>query len=223
MAAEQSQYYRATFQPAEFADITYGLQLSGRYPEIAVKVERPGTTVQARAAVYIAAEEPPPQLQFDEITTVEAATVSPFDSGAIGMRATPLFGYAAGQGLYIDAAVHIDARGLTFTKTGNGPYRTIVAVTSVVFDSQGVAAGDNTQVLTYAIPEEKYSAALKDGLLYSQRVPSGGQVRISFARPSATTLQAESAPRASTSRFRTSRGAAWHFRVCASVLRTSRR
>lgn len=81
---------------------------------------RPDLRVRTRAGFVGIADKPRRQLPDTAQPELLTALISPFHSGGIGLRLTPLFCNVAEKGSYIHTWLHVDCRDLAFQEDDDG-------------------------------------------------------------------------------------------------------
>jgi VWFA-related protein len=166
---DQKGYYLIGYRPEESTfDARTGQR---RFHRISVKVKRPGLQVRSRTGFYgIPDEEAVPVRRTREQQLV-GALISPFNTSAIDMRLTSLFGNEARSGSYMRSLLYINAKSLTFTQEPDGWYKSVMDVMALTFGDNGQVVDDINRTQTIRVKGETYQTVLKNGLVYFMNVP----------------------------------------------------
>jgi hypothetical protein len=162
-------YYLIAYHPP---DNTFD-QKTGRpkFHNVRVRVKVAGLTVRSRAGFLNhsdALAEAPPRTSGEQI---RKALYSPFASGAIHLRLTPLFTNSAKDGSFVTGLLHCDARDLTFTDQPDGWHKGVIDVVSVTIGDQGQVVDSTSKTFTMTLKADAYDTALKNGLFLRFRHP----------------------------------------------------
>ncbi|MEQ1923630.1 MAG: VWA domain-containing protein, partial [Pyrinomonadaceae bacterium] len=112
-----------------------------KFNALIVKVLRPGASVRYRSGFFNVADSEKPAVSTTTQTTgqqLNAALLSPFSVGGIGLRLNALFGDDAKTGPFVRSLLHINAADLKFTDAPDGNKK-------ATFDVLAVSFGDNGQ------------------------------------------------------------------------------
>jgi VWFA-related protein len=146
---------------------------------ITVKVKSARLHVRTRSGfIGVASPEPPPASAAtpaistprwrhgERVTATNLADVlsSPFNSGDLNVRLTPLFRNSASLGSYVQSLVLVDANGLTFSDEPDGSHKSVVDVTAVLFDDNGQVVDQVVQTESIRLAGEPYKAAMERGV-----------------------------------------------------------
>jgi VWFA-related protein len=147
--------------------------------DVEIKVRRKGLTVRARRGLFgPALPRPKPVAPADPLV---AAALSPFDTGAIDVRLTTLFGYDAKTGAYVHSTFFIDPAGLTFVDGDDGQREVKLSVLLMAVGADGVPVARIRREVSMALAPEAYRSLRQRGLLYTERLPiktpGGYQIR----------------------------------------------
>jgi VWFA-related protein len=158
--------------------------------DMTIKVRRKGLTVRARRGLFGPAQHrPKPAAPADPL---QAAALSPFDTGAIDVRLTTLFGYDAKTGPYVHATFFVDPTGLTFVETADGTHDAKLSVLLMAIGVDGVPVARIRREVTMTLAPEAYRTLRQRGLVYVERLaierPGGYQVRAAIQDDRARTV-----------------------------------
>jgi VWFA-related protein len=162
-------YYLIAYHPP---DNTFD-QRTGRpkFHSVKVRVKAAGLTVRSRAGFLNhsdALTEAPARTPREQI---RKALYSPFGSGAIRLRLTPLFTNSAKDGSFITGLLHFDGKDLTFTDQPDGWHKAVVDVVSVTVGDQGQVVDSISKSFTMTLKTDAYETTLRDGLFVRFRHP----------------------------------------------------
>jgi len=128
---------------------------------LSVRVLRPGLTVRARSSFAGVPDRPPaaPKTPDEQLTE---ALLSPFDSGGVGVRVTPLF--RERDGPVVQSLVHVEARDLQFAENPAGHRTAAIDLALATLSEDGTPAGKVTRRFDIDLPEADYRHALDVGI-----------------------------------------------------------
>jgi VWFA-related protein len=168
-------YYLIGFETA----IAPGTQIGA--DDVRIRVKRKGLQVRARRARFGPAD-PDAKPEEKPVDPLVAAILSPFTTGAIGVRVTTLFGHDAGEGSYVRSLVAIDPAGLTLTPAADGHHEGDLSLLALAVDRDGRIIGQKVETVAVRLDAEAYARARQRGLRYGLRVPltaaGGYQIRV---------------------------------------------
>jgi len=165
--ADQNNYYLIGFRP----DPSIFEDAKTRFNKLTVRSNLPGLTVRYRSGFFgfedvrRARTEPSTPQQ-----KILHALRSPFVSGGIGLRLTPLFGNER-AGSFVRALVHIPGKELTFTTKPDGLSEAVITIVAYTFGDNGKVLGSAAETHTLTLTDVLHARALTRGLVYSLRVP----------------------------------------------------
>jgi VWFA-related protein len=167
---DQKGFYLIGYRPD---DATFNPQSGGqRFHNIMLRVKRPGLRVRHRIGFYstpeVTAASGAPATR--EGRLIRALT-SPLASGTISLGLTPLFGNDAQTGSFMRALIHVDARGLEFTKSADGFRQAVIRVLAVTLGEHGKPLDEAGSTETVRVAEADFEKLLGDGLRYTVKVP----------------------------------------------------
>jgi hypothetical protein len=142
-----------------------------KFRNVKVRVKAAGLTVRSRAGFLNRADAPaeaPARTPGDQI---RKALYSPFASGAIHLRLTPLFTNSAKDGSFVTGLLHCEAKDLTFTDQPDGWHKGVIDVVSVTIGDQGQVVDTTSKTFTMTLKADAYNTALKNGLFLRFRHP----------------------------------------------------
>ncbi|MCA1557060.1 MAG: VWA domain-containing protein, partial [Acidobacteria bacterium] len=135
---DQRGYYLIGYRPDESTfDPGSGQR---RFHKINVRVKRPGLQVRSRTGFYGISDERAVPARRTRQQQLLGALISPFNSNAIDLRLTSLFGNEQRMGSYMRSLLYINAKDLTFTEEADGWQKAVMDVVALTF-------GDNGQVI----------------------------------------------------------------------------
>jgi VWFA-related protein len=161
---DQSGYYLLGYSPDEGTFAALGGR--AKYYRLKLRMTRPYLRVRTRAGFVGIADKPRRQLPDTPQRQLLTALTSPFHSGGIGLRLTPLFRNMAGKGSYIHTWLHIDGRHLTFQQDGEGWRKAVLDVAIATFGKGSVATAPSAQTFEIRLPTGQFDTAMKQGLLF---------------------------------------------------------
>jgi VWFA-related protein len=149
--------------------------------DVRIRVKRKGLQVRARQARFGPAD-PDARPEEKPADPLVAAILSPFTTGAIGVRLTTLFGHEPSEGSYVRSLVAIDPAGLTLTPAADGQHEGDLSLLALAVDRDGQIIGQKVETVAVRLDAEAYARARQRGLRYGLRVPlkaaGGYQIRV---------------------------------------------
>ncbi|HLK68324.1 MAG TPA: VWA domain-containing protein [Bryobacteraceae bacterium] len=161
-------YLIAYHPPADTFDNKTGRP---KFHNVKINVKTAGMKVRYRSGFLNhsdALEEPPARTPAEQI---RRALYSPFSSGGIHMRLTPLFTNAPAQGSFITGLLHFEAKDLTFSDQPDGWHKGTIDVVAVTFGDQGQTVDSSARSFNITLKGDAYQKALNEGLFFQLRHP----------------------------------------------------
>lgn len=163
-------YYLIGYRPDEK---TFDPQKAGQqFHNITLRVKRPGLQVRHRTGFYSASSAEtasgPPTTRAGRLMR---ALTSPLASGDIEVGVTPLFGNDAEAGSFVRALIHVDARGLQFTKEPDGTLKAGIEVLAVTLGESGKPLDQADGTETIRVNQSEFERLQNAGLRYTLKVP----------------------------------------------------
>ncbi|MFI5076200.1 MAG: VWA domain-containing protein [Vicinamibacteria bacterium] len=149
--------------------------------DVRIRLKRKGLRVRARQARFGPAD-PDARPEEKPADPLVAAILSPFTTGAIGVRLTTIFGHDSAEGSYVRTLVAIDPAGLTLTPAADGPHEGDLSLLALAVDRDGQIIGEVLETVAVRLDADAYARARQRGLRYGLRVPlktaGGYQIRV---------------------------------------------
>lgn len=149
--------------------------------KIGIEVTRPGVKVRSRREFLGVSDRPDDHQVRSPAQRLVRAALSPLAETDIAVRATTLPAFSPGEGMFVRALLHIDARPLAFVDGGDGKRTASADVFAVVMNAEGAEVGHLSTGFSVSLTPEANTRALREGLAYSFRIPiqrpGGYQVR----------------------------------------------
>ncbi len=164
-----SAYYLIGFKPPP--ETFRALAGHAAFHKIKVKLNVPGLRIRYRKGFLGIPDEESPPVYKTRDEQMLAALSTPFSTGAVRLRLTPLFRNDAQSGSIVSYLLHIDARDLTFVDAEEGMKKTVVEILALTFGDNGAVADSKGKVHTVRMKPAQAVKALKDGILYTLDVP----------------------------------------------------
>jgi VWFA-related protein len=162
---DQKGYYLIGYRPQEET-------FNHRFHKIKARLKgRSGLTLRTRSGFYGVTEEearPPVYTGADRLLM---ALVSPFSSGDINLRLTPIFDKVPATGPTLRALLHIDASNLAFKEEPDGSHRADVAIQGIIFGDNGQVVVDSRQSYALRLNAERFQHTQRYGLDYIFEMP----------------------------------------------------
>jgi len=171
-------YYLIGYHPnAETFDQKTG---QPKFHRVAVRVKRPGLRVRSRTGFFGTSDRGAPPIPAGRQQQIARALTSPFATGDIHVRLTPLFTQGP-KGSYLNTMLFIDSKDLKFTPEPDGKQKAVIDVVAITFGDNGQPVDSTDRTFTFHVPPEGMEA-LKRGLLYNVshpvRKPGPYQMRV---------------------------------------------
>lgn len=175
---DQKSYYLIGYQP----DASTFDPAQSRFNQLKIKVKRSDLKVRYRSGFFgVKDEDIKPPAQTPQRQVFQALT-SPFGSGDINLRLTPLFGNDEKAGSFVRSLVHIPTKDLTFTDRPDGQREAVINVVAYLFGDNGGVVNSVGETHKLTLTESLYQRSLSSGLVYSLNVPikkgGGYQLRV---------------------------------------------
>jgi VWFA-related protein len=192
---DQQGYYLIGYRPEESTfDAKTGRR---RFHQLTVKVKRPGLTVRTRKGFFGVADEDVEAAKgpLTRGQRLVKALISPFNSDAVDLRLTSLFGNDPRSGSYVRSLVYIDAKDLTFKEEADGWHQAVIDLLAVTFGDNGQTVDQVNKTQTIRVRGKTYESVLRNGLVYFMNVPvkKAGVYQLRVAVRDAATEQIGSA------------------------------
>ena len=175
---DQKSYYLIGYQP----DASIFDPAKSRFNQLLIKVKKPGLKVRYRSGFFGIKDEDIKSVATTPQQQIMSALISPFGSGDISLRLTPLFANDASTGSFVRSLVHISTKDLTFTDKPDGRHEAVINVVAYTFGDNGRIADSVGETHTITLTDRLYNRALASGLVYSLKVPikkaGGYQLRV---------------------------------------------
>ena len=144
----------------------------GIFHRVVAKVKRPGMRVRSRQGFYGFTEG---ETRAAVITTrhqqLAAALTSPFASGNLRLRLTPLFGSTEASKPFITLLLHINAEDLTVVEEPDGLRKAVLDLVALTFGEQGAVLDELNRTETIRMKPVGYDFVKRRGLVYVIQVP----------------------------------------------------
>jgi VWFA-related protein len=167
---DQNGYYLVGYQPA---DATFD-PATARYNTLEVKVTRPGVTVRSRSGFFGRVDRTDKSAPVVDKTPREQilnALVSPFETGDINIRLTPIFTDTERQGTYVSSLVHVKASDLKFTDEPDGSKQVVFDIVAIAMGTSGVAVDSISRTETMRVKGTTYDRIMREGFVYTIPFP----------------------------------------------------
>jgi VWFA-related protein len=138
-----------------------------KFHKIAIKVKRPGLSVHTQAGFLNKQDEPPSPKGTTK--AMVAALLSPFGSPDIATGMTALY-FDGPEGPFVTSLVNVKAGDLTFKEAGD-TREAEGEISVMLFGENGELADQTAVTFTAKLREPDYELALKNGFLYSLKLP----------------------------------------------------
>jgi VWFA-related protein len=140
-----------------------------RFHKVAVKVKRAGLQVRTRSGFFGNSDRGAAPVPHTRQAEIAHALTSPFSTGNIHVRLTPLFTNGP-KGSYLNTMLYIDGKDLQFTDEPDGWHKAVIDVVAVTFGDNGQPVDSSDRTYTIRARNESFENARK-GLIYSVSHP----------------------------------------------------
>lgn len=164
---DQKGFYLVGYEPDEK---TFD-PVRARFNTLTVKVTRPGLKVRYRSGFFGITDEdvkPAPKTPREQIIN---ALVSPFATGDITVKLTPLFTADATRGSFISSLVYVRASDLKFTDEADGWKKAVFDIVVIALGDNGAMADQLARTETIRVRGEVYEKIMKEGFVYTVPFP----------------------------------------------------
>ena len=142
-----------------------------RFHEITVRIKRPGLLVRSRSGFLGGVAEDARPVRRSRTEQLFAALTSPFATGGVHLRLTPLFGNNERAGSFIRLLLYIDARDFSFTEETGGRHKAVMDLLAITVGNNERVVDQVNRTETIHVRDETYQLLTRDGLLYFFNVP----------------------------------------------------
>jgi VWFA-related protein len=175
---DQTGYYLIGYQP----DGDTFDPVKRRFNDLSVKVSRKGLKVRYRSGFFGITDDsikPAAKTPQQQILT---ALSSPFATGDIAVKLTPLFFRGPNNSSYVSSFIHINAASMKFIDEPDGWKKIVFDIMAVAFGDNGIVVDHLYRTETLRVRGEIYDTIMKDGFVYTAQFPikkpGGYQMRI---------------------------------------------
>ncbi len=140
-----------------------------RFHRVAVKVKRAGLRVRTRSGFFGNPDSGVAPVAHTRQAEIAHALASPFSTGSIHVRLTPLFTNGP-QGSYLNTLLFIDGKDLQFTDEPDGWHKAVIDVVTATFGDNGQAVDSTDKTYTIRVKDAAYEQA-RNGLIYAVSHP----------------------------------------------------
>ena len=166
---DDQSYYLVGYEPdADTFD-----PVKKKFNALTVKVLRPGATVRYRSGFFNVADRDKPTVTTTQTTgqQLNAALVSPFAVGGIGLRLNALFGDDAKTGPFVRSLLHINAADLKFTDAPDGNKKASFDVLAISFGDNGQPIDQLGKSYVISLKPAAYAKMAATGFVYHFAFP----------------------------------------------------
>lgn len=140
-----------------------------KFHHVAVKVMHTGLHVRTRSGFFGNSDRDAAPVAHTRQAEIAHALASPFSTGSIHVRLTPLFTNAP-QGSYLNTLLFIDGKDLQFTDEPDGWHKAVIDVVAATFGDNGQAVDSTDKTYTIRVKDAAYEQA-RNGLIYAVSHP----------------------------------------------------
>jgi VWFA-related protein len=136
-----------------------------------VKTTREGLTVRSRTGFLGITEFEAENAQPTRRQELLQVLGTPFSQAGIGVRLTALFSDSPGRGSYVEALLHLDAKGLSHIHSLDRFHQFALDIVIQLYDENGRADRESDRSFYMTLTESAFRQTLSGGLGYSLTVP----------------------------------------------------
>ena len=166
---DQKSYYLIGYRPDSES---FKSGRGGRpFNKISVRMKNPELRVRTRTGfigITDAELSLVPRTRDDRLM---GALISPFATGNIDVRVTPLFLNDEKTGSFMRSVLHLDARDLTFTTEKDGRRKVVIDIAALTFGNAGSMVDAFNRMHTIHVSEAAHKSIVQRGLRYEIAVP----------------------------------------------------
>ena len=168
---DQKGYYLVGYEPDEK---TFD-PVSTRFNKLTVKVNRKGLKVRYRSGFFGITDADTRNLARSAPTTpreqILRALISPFATGELTVKLTPIFTNDVSHGSYISSLIHVKAADLKFTDEADGWKQTVFDVVAVALGEGGQLVDSVSRTETVRVNGATFEKILREGFVYTVPFP----------------------------------------------------
>jgi VWFA-related protein len=167
--ADSEGYYLIGYRPdASTFDPRTG---QPKFHKVAVHVKRAGLKVRTRSGFFGNSDRGVAPVAHTRQAEIAHALTSPFFTGKIHVRLTPLFTNGP-KGSFLNTMLYIDGKDLQFDDEPDGWHKAVIDIVAVTFGDNGQPVDSSDRTYTLRVKDDAYQKA-KEGLVYSVSHPVG--------------------------------------------------
>jgi VWFA-related protein len=167
--ADSEGYYLIGYRPdAGTFDPRTGQQ---KFHKVSVRLKRAGLHVRTRSGFFGNSDREVAPVPHTRRAEIERALASPFSTGKIHVRLTPLFTNGP-KGSFLNTMLYIDGKDLEFADEPDGWHKAVIDIVAVTFGDNGQAVDSTDRTYTIRVKEDAYQKA-REGLVYAVSHPVG--------------------------------------------------
>ena len=140
-----------------------------KFHKVAVHVKRAGLHVRTRSGFFGNSDGGVDPVQHTRQAEIAHALTSPFSTGKIHVRLTPLFTNGP-KGSYLNTMLYIDGSDLQFTDEPDGWHKAVIDIVAVTFGDNGQPVDSSDRTYTIRVKNGAYDKA-REGLVYAVSHP----------------------------------------------------
>jgi VWFA-related protein len=167
--ADSEGYYLIGYRPdASTFDPRTGQR---KFHKVSVRVKRAGLHVRTRSGFFGDSDREVAPVPHTRLAEIQHALTSPFFTGKIHVRLTPLFTNGP-KGSFLNTMLYIDGKDLNFTDEPDGWHKAVIDIVAVTFGDNGQQVDSSDRTYTIRVKENAYQKA-REGLVYAVSHPVG--------------------------------------------------
>jgi VWFA-related protein len=177
---DQAGYYLVGYQPE---DETFD-PAKRKFNRLTVKVTRPGLKARYRSGFFNVKDEDAKPVNQTPQQQIFNALSSPFATGQIAIKLTPLLSLNEKKEAYINSFIHVKASDLKFTDQPDGWKKASFDIVVVAFGDNGMVADQLSRTENVRLRGPVWDTVQKEGFVYTVQFPikkpGGYQMRIAL-------------------------------------------
>lgn len=142
-----------------------------KFHKVSVRVKRAGLHVRTRSGFFGNSDRGVEPVAHTRQAEIAHALTSPFSTGKIPVRLTPLFTNGP-KGSYLNTMLYIDGKNLRFTDEPDGWHKAVIDIVAVTFGDNGQPVDQSDRTYTIRVKDDAYQKA-REGLVYAVSHPVG--------------------------------------------------
>jgi VWFA-related protein len=177
---DQTGYYLVGYQPDE---ATFD-PVKRRFNKLTVKVKRPGLKVRYRSGFFGITDDKVKFVAKTPRDQIVNALISPFATGELTVKLTPVFANDAKNGSYISSMIHVEASDLKFIEEADDWKKAVFDIVVIALGDNGLLVDQLARTETIRLKGELYKKIMQNGFVYTvpfpMKKPGAYQLRVAL-------------------------------------------